>query len=218
MISTRLFLILGAVFGGTVAIGVLVAWVLLSHESAARDASTQFATALVNKNPNAGPKGADDYLDGILANFGPIKSARVIDTRNTTHGHGNDATTWFVGDVLLDTAKGPMVVELAFNGGMLVNGYDKVTGIEELAPADVPGDALSDAEFAALAKAFDARGGSPADSTLLDGVWLDTTTPDPAPVIAQTDSPQLGAAKRQLACVQKAEGDVDKLARCASGP
>ena len=35
-----------------------------------------------------------------------------------------------------------------------------VTGVRELAPADVPDDALSDAEFVALAKAFDARGGS----------------------------------------------------------
>ena len=127
--------------------------------------STQFATALVSKNPSLAPKGAVDYFDGIQANYGPVKSARVIDTRNTSHGSGQSAHTYFVGDVLLETAKGPMVVELKFNGGMLVKGYDKVTGIEELAPADVPDDALSDAEFVALAKAFEARGGRPADHT-----------------------------------------------------
>lgn len=224
MIPTRLFLILGAVFGGTVAIGVLIAWVLTSHENAARTASTQFATALVEKNPKLGPKGAADYLDGILANYGPIESARVIDTRNTSHGHGDSAVTWFVGDVLLETAKGPMVVELEFNGGMLVTGYDKVTGIEELAPVDVPDDALSDADFVRLAKAFHARGGRPADNTLLDGVWKYNAPGAIDRVIAETvadkgkESPQVKAARRQLACVQKAKGDVEKLAACASAP
>ena len=232
MNRTRLFVILGLSGVGTIAICLLVGWMLLSHEKSARTASTQFATALVDKNPKLGPKGATDYLDGILANFGPITSARVIDTRNTSHGEGKSATTWFVGDVLLETAKGPMVVELAFNGGMLVKGYDKVTGIEELAPADVPDDALSDAEFTRLAKAFDARGGRPADNTLLDGVWLDDALRTPREpnavskaidrVIEETapatpeESPQIKAAKRQLACVQKAKGDVEKMARCAS--
>jgi hypothetical protein len=79
---------------------------LLHRRAAARIASTQFATALVNHNPKLGPKGAADYLDGILANVGPIRPARVIDTRNTSHGRGDSATTWFVGDVLLETAKG----------------------------------------------------------------------------------------------------------------
>lgn len=151
MLPTRLFLILGASFLGTVLIGVLVVLVLSGHEKAARSGSTEFAAALVRHDAK------NRYVADLLAEFGPIASARVVDTRNTRHGRGESASTWFVGDVLMETAKGPMVVELAFNGGMLVTGYDKVTGVEELAPADVPDGALSDAELARLAKAYHAR-------------------------------------------------------------
>jgi hypothetical protein len=233
MTRTRLFLIFGLSGVGTLAICLVVFLTLSGHETAAQKSSTQFATALVSKNASLAPKGAVDYFDGIQANYGPVKSARVIDTRNTSHGKGKSATTYFVSDVLLETAKGPMVVELKFNGGMLVKGYDKVTGIEELAPADIPDDALSEAEFVTLAKAFEARGGQPADHTQLDGVWLDSDrrTPQkpnalqkaikkavktPAPPANVDDMPAIKQANKQLACVQKAKGDVEKLSRCAT--
>ena len=179
MTRTRLFVIFGLSGVGTLGISLLLFFTLTGHEKSAHTSSTAFATALVNQNASLAPKGALDYFDGIQANFGPVKSARVIDTRNTSHGSGQSAHTYFVGDVLLETAKGPMVVELTFNGGMLVKGYDKVTGIEELAPVDVPDDALSDGEFVALAKAFVARGGRPADNTQLDGTWLDSAQRTP---------------------------------------
>jgi hypothetical protein len=43
----------------------------------------------------------------------------------------------------------------------------------ELAPRDVPDDALSDADFTALAKAFVARGGEPAGDITLSGAFAD---------------------------------------------
>lgn len=232
MTRTRLFVIFGLSGVGTLGISLLLFFTLTGHEKAAHKSSTQFASALVSKDPALAPKGAVDYFDGIQANFGPVKSARVIDTRNTSHGSGQSAHTYFVGDVLLETAKGPMVVELTFNGGMLVKGYDKVTGIEELAPVDVPDDALSDGEFVALAKAFVARGGRPADNTQLDGTWLDSDKRTPQKpnalqkairkAIKTPAPPKAGqdvippAARKQMDCVSSAKGDVEKLTRCAS--
>jgi hypothetical protein len=223
MTRTRLFVILGLSGFGTLAICLLVFLVLSGHENAAQKSTSRFAAALVDRNPALAPKGTLDYFDGIQANFGPIESARVIDTRNTRHGRGQSAHTYFVSDLLLETAEGPMVVELEFNGGMLVSGYDKVTGVSELAPADVPDDALSDPELVALAKAFEARGGA----ARLDGIDLSDEQRTPRPPTAlqkairkavKTPAPPVvpAAAQRQMACVEKAAGDVEKLARCAS--
>ena len=98
-----------------------------------------------------------------------------------------------------------------------------MTGIEELAPADVPDDALSDAEFVALAKAFEARGGEAADTTHLDGVWLDSDQRTPqqaqrAPEGDQEghqdaraadkvdDTPAMKAARKQTGVRQEGQG------------
>ena len=236
-----MFFILGATVGFGVFVCVALFWMLGNGDKAARKASNQFATALVTQSPAKGPKGAIDYIDGIHANYGPVKSARVIDARNTSHGSGQSAYTYFVGDVLLETAKGPMVVELEFNSPSLTYKSETVTGVHELAPADVPDDALSDAEFVALAKAFDARGGQVADD--IDGTWLpgDKRTPQPPnalqklikkhapkpaapsttePAAVPTTSPeqkkQMREATTMLECVQKAKGDVEKMSRCAA--
>ena len=227
-IRTRLFFI----FGATAAFGVFVCvalfWLLGNGENAARHASTQFATALVTKNPAQGPKGATDYIDGIHANYGPVKSARVIDARNTSHGSGQSAYTYFVADVLLETAKGPIVFELAFNSPSLDNKSETVTGVHELAPADVPDDALSDAEFVALGKAFEARGGQVADDRDINGVWLpsDKRTPQAPNALQKLIQKEIGkrtpkpptqsTTNTMLECVQKAKGDVEKMSRCAT--
>jgi hypothetical protein len=244
-IRTRVFLILGVTTAFGVFVCVLLFWTLGNGDKATRNASTQFATALVTQSPAKGPKGAIDYIDGIHANYGPVKSARVIDARNTSHGSGQSAYTYFVGDVLLETAKGPMVVELEFNSPSLTYSSETVTGVHELAPADVPDDALSDAEFVALAKAFDARGGQVADD--IDGTWLpsekrtpqkpnalqklikkqvekrtpkpatpSTTEPDAVPATSPEQKKQLRDATTMLECVQKAKGDVEKMSRCAA--
>jgi hypothetical protein len=228
MNRTRLFVILGLSGVGTLMICLVVFLTLSGHEKSAHKSTSAFAAALVDRNPALAPKGTLDYFDGLQANFGPIRSARVIDTRNTRHGRGQSAHTYFVSDLLLETAKGPMVLELEFNGGMLVTGYDKVTGVEELEPADVPDDALSDAEFVALAKAFDARGGAPAGELLLAGSGLDGSRRTPREpnalqkairkAVGTPTPPKAGedVARKQLACVQKAGGDVEKLSRCAT--
>src|SRR4051812_22374323 len=106
------FFILGAPAAFFVSLSFLLFLLLGNGDTAARNASTKFAPALVTERPAQGPKGAIGFIDGLRFNYGPVKSARVIDARNTSHGSGDAAYTYFVGDVLLETAKGPMVVEL----------------------------------------------------------------------------------------------------------
>ncbi|MDA0162875.1 hypothetical protein OM076_21555 [Solirubrobacter ginsenosidimutans] len=162
MISpNRIALTVAGIFALFIAIGATFIWVNGKNSGGAREASTQFAAAVVNQNPRLAPKGAESYVADIEKRFGAVSGARVIDTHNTHHGHGDSATSNYVSDVLLETAKGPAVVELVFDAAFMVWGTKTVTDIEELAPVDVPDDALSDDEFVALAKAFVARGGEP---------------------------------------------------------
>ena len=207
----------------TVAIGTLVFWVLAHGEKTARDTSTRFASALVGTDATPVPKGAAGYVKGVRQVFGPVRAARVIDARNHRTGSGKHGRTYYLTEVLLDTEKGPAVVELEFDSASLTLSNDEVTGVRELFPRDVRDDALSDTEFVALAKAFQRRGGRPANDLELSGTFV--RTPDivkelpqrvrrlVAPVV--TPSAQLRDAERRLRCVKRAKGDVEKLAACA---
>lgn len=219
--NLRLLAIIGGSFAFTAAILAVVAWVLISGDKAAHEGSTRFASALVGGGQ--APKGTDGYVRGVRSQFGEITSARVIDTRNHRVGRGNNARTYHLSDVLLQTAKGPAVIELAFDGVGPVS--KDITRVYEIAPHDVPDSALSDTEFVALAKAYGRRGGSPASD--LASVRL--TTPAavkrlPAKVkalakadaLVSTPSPELREAKRRLRCIQRADGDVEKMTACAS--
>jgi hypothetical protein len=234
MISpTRIALTAAAIVALFIAIGATLIVVGGKSSGDAREASAQFAAAVINKNPRLAPNGAEDYVAGIEQRFGGVSGARVISTRNTHHGSGSNRTSNYVSDVLLHTAKGPAVVELEFGGGFIVWGKKTVTGIEELAPVDVPDSSLSDDEFVALAKAFVARGGE--RTTASDLTWtradgleaaddevLDTD-PVPAATPTKKEKAQKRAADQQLRdglekldCVKKADGDIDKLTRCAT--
>ena len=153
--NLRLMAVIGGSFAFTAAVAALVVWVLVSGENAASKGSEQFASALVGDGP--APKGTDEYVRGVRSRFGEISSARVIDTRNHRVGRGNNARTFHLSDVFLQTAKGPAVVELEFDGLGIIS--KDVSEVYELPPRDVPDHALSDDEFVALAKAYDRRGG-----------------------------------------------------------
>ena len=213
--NLRLMAIIGGSFAFTAAVSALVVWVLVSGEKAASDGSKQFAAALVG---GPAPKGTDEYVRGVRSRFGAITSARVIDTRNHRTGRGNNARTYHLSDVLLQTAKGPAVIELEFDGLGIIS--KDISEVYELAPRDVPDDALSDNEFVALAKAYERRGGHPASDLSVARVEVpDAVTKRPAKVRRLhpkiTPSPELRDAQRRLKCVQQAKGDVEKLAACA---
>jgi hypothetical protein len=108
------------------------------------------------------------------------------------------------------------VIELAFDNGGI--GSEKVTGIYELDPDDAPKLPARDREQ--LASAFAERGGIPADEEALEHATAETrppAAPQPAglPTARAKPNPQLREARNELRCVQRARGDVTKLADCA---
>ena len=194
----------------------MIFWLLGNGDKAARHASTQFGAALVREGEP--PKGGEDFVRGVRAYFGGVSGARVIDARNHSVGSGQSSRTYHVADVLLETKRGPAVLELAFDSPSLTYSSERVTNVYELAPRDVPDSALSDGEFEALAKAFVKRGGEPADSIKLDGAFIrDAATPVAAPAKVKRIVPDKAQkdAMTTMRCVQAAKGDIEKLQRCS---
>jgi len=194
-----------------------VFWGIGKNKEAAGHAATKFATALVANDPGAAPKGSPEYVKGAHAYFGNVTGARVIGTHNErADANTSTSRTYPVADLLLRSARGPAVIELAFDNGGI--GSEKGTGIYELDPRDAP--SLSAADRERLASAFAERGGIPADGdTLKDGTARHPQVPAPQPATPQPavakSNPELRAARNELRCVQQADGDVTKLQECA---
>jgi hypothetical protein len=206
-------------FGGTAIFMAVVAvalfWLLGKQEQTARHAATQFAAALVHNDPGAAPAGAGDYVRGVRAHYGPVTNARVIGAHNKAVGEEPYTRTFFVAELLLRTERGPAVVELEFDNHDLL-GSEEVSGLYELEPDDAP--RLSADARNRLETAYAARGGKPADQIALSGATLQPTTPTSAgqsPLQASGATSRLGRGQKQLRCVQRAAGDVEKLLRCA---
>jgi hypothetical protein len=204
-------IVLAAVIGG----GVF--WAIGKNEQAAGHAATRFAAALVENDADAAPKGSPEYIKGIRAYFGAVTGARVIGTHNErADANTSTSRTYPVADLLLRSARGPAVIELAFDNGGI--GSEKVTGIYELAPDDAP--KLPAGKREQLASALVQRGGIPADDETLKGGSADARQPAaPPPADAQPTpakpKPELRRARSELRCVQRARGDVTKLMECA---
>ena len=141
----------------------------------------------------------------------------MIGTHNERADANTDTSrTYPVADLLLQSAHGPAVIELAFDNGGI--GSEKVTGIYELDPDDAPKLPARDREQ--LATAFAERGGIPADEeTLKQGTartrQVAVPRPAGAPPARAKPNPELRAARNELRCVERARGDVTKLLECA---
>jgi hypothetical protein len=206
------------IFGGTAVFMAVVAasvfWLLGKQEQTARHAATQFAAALVHNDPGAAPAGAGDYVTGVRAHFGQVTNASVIGAHNKAVGEEPYTRTFFVAELLLHTRRGPAVVELEFDNHDLL-GSEEVSGLYELEPDDAH---LSADVRNRLQAAYMARGGKPADQIALSGATLQPTTPTSAgqsPLQASGATSRLGRGQKQLRCVQRAAGDVEKLLKCA---
>jgi hypothetical protein len=213
--SGPLILVLAAV-SAAVIVGA-VFWGIGKNKEAAGRAATRFAAALVENDPGAAPKGSPEYIKGMRAYFGAVSGAGVIGTHNErADANTNTSRTYPVADILLRSARGPAVIELAFDNGGI--GSEKVTGIHELNPGDAPKLPARDREQ--LASAFAERGGIPADEEMLKHATAQTRQPAaPRPVAAPParakPTPELRVARNELSCVQRARGDVAKLLECA---
>ena len=205
-----------------VIVGVIF-WAIGKNEQAAGHAATRFAAALVENDPDAAPRGSPEYIRGMRAYFGPVTGARVLGTHNErADANTNTSRTYPVADLLLRGARGPAVIELAFDNGGI--GSEKVTGIYELHPDDAPKLPARDRER--LASAFAERGGIPADGDTLKRATAQprqlaaprpaaATRPVTEPPARAKPNPELRAAQNELRCVQRADGDVTKLRGCA---
>jgi hypothetical protein len=183
---------------------VALFWILRKSNEATIHASTKFATAVVHNDPGAAPDGGGDYVTGVRAYFGPVSSARVIDSHNHGVNTGDNADTrsYYVGDILLNTRRGPAVIELEFDNHSLANASEKISGIHELAPDKVRRHKLSAADRHALEAAFAQRGGKAANEIKLNGALAEL----PKRTAPPTD--------RHLRCIQRAHGNVTKMQRC----
>lgn len=216
----RLALSLGATLAFMAVVGLVCLVLLGKEEKTARQSATRFAAALVHDDPAAAPPGAAEYVHGVRRYFGPVTSAKVIGAHNKGINTGDNADTrsFFVVEMLLESRRGPAVIELEYDNHALMS--ERVSRIYELTPDHAPG--LSEVERGKLAAAFAKRGGEPADAGELDPVAMPTAPrihivppkmPRPAkPHIAPIRSTPQGA---QLRCVQSAHGDVAKLQKCA---
>lgn len=213
--SGRWILVYGVVMAALIVGGVF--WMIGNNEKAAGHAATRFAAALVDNEPAAAPKGAREYIPGVRAYFGAVTGARVIGTHNERADANTDTSrTYPVADLLLRSARGPAVIELAFDSGGI--GSEKVTGVYELAPDDAPKLPARDGDQ--LASAFAERGGIPAsDDTLRQATAQAPQSPAPRPAHAAParakPNPRLRKAQSELRCVERARGDVTKLLECA---
>lgn len=214
-VSGPLICLLAAVSAVVIVGGVF--WGIGKNKEAAGRAATRFAAALVENDPGAAPKGSQEYIKGLRAYFGAVTAARVIGTHNErADANTNTSRTYPVADVFLRGARGPAVIELAFDNGGI--GSEKVTDIHELDPDDAPKLPARDREQ--LASAFAERGGIPADKDTLKQGTAQTRQPAPPRLVVAAPArakptPELRAARNELRCVQRARGDVTKLLACS---
>ena len=202
-------------------VSAFVLWSLDRAEESTRDASGQFAAAIERGEADSAPDGAERYVEGIRAHFGPVARATVIDARNKGINTGDNADTrsFFIADLLLDTERGLAVVEVEFDNHSFANNSQHVSAVYELAPDDVPDDALEPATHRALALAFAARGGRAADVIALGQALVETSKLS-AP--ARAAEPSSAAADREFShamdgvrCIREAAGDVAAMQECA---
>jgi hypothetical protein len=205
------FMLAGILLAVATAVAV---WANGKSENTGRDAAARFAAALVHDDPGAAPPGAGDYVRGVRAYFGPVKSARMIGahTKLINGLNRHESRQLSVAELLLDTERGPAVIELEFTFLS-----DRVNSIHELHPHAGPG--LTGRERERLASAFAARGGKPADQTTLSesGARTQHSTPparrESPPTANGTTLP--ARAEKILRCVRRAGGDQARLQLCA---
>jgi hypothetical protein len=215
----RLAGILGSTLAFMAVVGVVLFVLLAKQEKTARQSATRFAAALVHDKPAAAPPGAREYVHGVRRYFGPVTSTKIVGAHNKGVNTGDNADTrsFFVVEMLLESRRGPAVIEIEYDNHALFS--EKVSRIYELTPKHAPG--LSRTERSRLDAAFAKRGGEPADAGELSAVPVPAAptlqiVPPAKPRVPKVHIAPIASTPQgaQLRCVQRAHGDVAKLQKC----
>ena len=214
--------VLVATFLFCAGLGAFIWWYEGNEKDAAQKASDELAAALQAGDKSGGPDGAGDYLTGIPAYFGPIKDAKTVNVRQVDNysqtSNSADDRSWWTSTIFMHTERGGALLLVTFADS--INPHDaKIESIRELSPKKVADGALSADELADAKRGFKSRGGKTANFVLLQGVGSPAqrpTAPEPSPPVDRSDiERRQREGQRRLKCVQDANGDIDKLKKCA---
>jgi hypothetical protein len=201
-----------------VVLSVFLFWYLGKEEDAATKASEQFITALEKNSPKRAPENGADYVRGVWKVFRRVDSAELVDTRKKSVRTGSSTSSrrsYWVADILLQTRRGPAVIELQFESNHIDPDEQVINLVYELTPERIPEDAIDDKTLARVESAQRERGAEPANDFTLSVEAEAPRTPvhvAPPGKAARAPSP---ADDPVLRCVKRARGDVRKLQRCA---
>ena len=152
----------------------------------------------------------------MRAYFGAVTGARLIGTHNErADANTNTSRTYPVADLLLRSARGPAVIELAFDNGGI--GSEEVTGVYELEPEDAPScrHAIASSSRRRLRSVAASRPARRRSVTTAQTRRPAAPRPARTPALRASPSPGLRKARNELRCVKRARGDVTKLLECA---
>jgi hypothetical protein len=209
------------------ALGGFLWWYEGNEKDAAGKASDQLASALAAGDKSGGPDGADDYLSGIPAYFGPVKDAKTVDVRQVDNysqtTNSADDRSWWTATIFLRSERGAALLLVTFEDSIDPRDAD-VESIRELSPRKVAEGALTPVELSDGKRGFKSRGGKPANIVELRGVIApsrekpgagDAPAAPAPPVDRDAIERRQRQGQRQLKCVQDAQGDIDKLKKCS---
>jgi hypothetical protein len=198
------------------AVGAFLLWFNGSQQDAIAKQGRELATALERGDPSLAPAGGEDYVAGVESYFRGVSDARFLDARPFTTTHGvNENSTVGLADIVLETRRGPALIEATFDGGADPSDVT-LELVYELRPERIPAGLVDATTRERVVSAYSERGGKPAD------LRFDQTAPDgpdgvkPEPPSVPGSSPELERARRLTHCVADAHGDVEKLQRCTA--
>jgi hypothetical protein len=199
------------------AIVALFWWTQSAGKSAAGGIASRLVTAFERHDPSLAPPGGADYVRGVWKMYRRVDSARVLTTReeSVTHGSLEGSGSAWRSDMLLQTGRGLVVLELSFRSPSVDPSDQRIDLLYEIGPQRIPGGVLDAHTLARLSSDLRERGGRTGDD-----ITLSVSGPEPA---SPTSAPKPGLVPPRIrivvppiiACLRRAHQDVTKVERCA---
>lgn len=168
------------------------------HEKATVEKDAKhLVAALVQRDAAVAPESDEDWVPGVWALFRRVDDASLVAVRKRSQDGPNFGSSGsdYVADILLQTGRGPVLLELSFESG------PKPDLLYELRPERIPAGLLDARTLARLRSAQVERGAKIADDLVITVAGRTGGDPaEPLPPLAQ--------------CVFAAEHDVKKIQEC----